>query len=348
LKRQFLVSIWKNGEGRFIIGQSLQFDFQLPMSSHFSNTVVGLSTLQKFDHLPFIVCVVRTRSIELLLANTTFLKKISHSSHQLRVDNIRGSFLGHDILRRYDDIENKPENFDILFEIHNQFTWEENIVRLVERTNAIIPTGVRFAPSEEQMRKILQSPEIAKLLSKHPEYSQLYDELDGLVRDKKSEILEAAKINNINLRGNTIEQIITKAGNFHSLEDISRTLVFGPEVKIDIKTKMLTLASSPAAYNIDKVLKELASGNTVFSFFFVGIDIGVGNIITCLVSIFDKTILKATRIQFHWAGRNSRGVTQLTGDFVLIFSPDFSEEIDVPLAQNFLKELIDLEPPSGA
>jgi hypothetical protein len=310
----------------------------------FSNTVLGLSTLQKFDHLPFIVCLVRTGSIELLLANTTFLKKISHSSHQLRVDNIRGSFLGHDILRQYDDIENKPENFEALFEIHSQFTWEQNIVRLVERTNAITPTGARFTPSEEQKRKILQSPDIAKLLSEHPEYRQLYDELDGLVRDKECEILEATKIDNINLRGNAIEQIITKAGNFHGLEDISRTLLLGPQVKIDIKTKILALSSSPAAYNIDKLLRELANGNTVMSFFFVGIDIEAGNIKTCLVSIFDRTILKATRVQFHWAGRNSRGVTQLTGDFVSIFNPDFSEDIDVSLVKDFLMKLIDLKP----
>ena len=281
------------------------------------------------------------------MANTTFLKKISHSSHQLRVDNIRGSFLGHDILRRYDDIENAPENFDTLFEIHNQFTWAENLVSLVERTNAITPSGARFIPSREQEKKILESPKTAKLLSKHPEYIQLYNELDALVRGKECEILEAAQIDNINLRGNAIEQIITKAGNFHSLEDISRTLILGPEVKIDIKTKILALASSPKAYNIDKVLKELATGNVVFSFFFIGIDVEASNIKTCLVSIFDRTILEATRVQFHWAGRNSRGVTQLTGDFVSIFNPHFSEAVDVPLAQKFLKELIDLKSPAA-
>ena len=279
-----------------------------------------------------------------MLANTTFLKKISHSSHRLRTDNIRGSFLGHDILRKYNDIKNSPENFDTLFEIHTQFTWQENLARLVEHTNAIVPTGERFAPSKEQRRNILKSPKIAKLLSNHPEYLQLYKDLDGLVRDKESEILKAAQIDNINLRGNTIEQIVTRAGNFHSLEDITQTLALGPEVKIDIKTKILTLASSPKAYNIDKVLKELATGNTVFSFFFIGIDIEANTIKTCLVSIFDQTILRATRVQFHWAGRNSRGVTQLTGDFSPIFDSGFSEAIDTFAVEKFLKKLIGLKP----
>lgn len=102
--------------------------FSTATGQSFSNVVLSLSALQKYDCSPFIVCVVRPRSIELLLANSTFLKKISHSSHQLRVDNIRGSFLGQDILRDYNDIKNSPENFDTLLEIHNQFTWQENLV----------------------------------------------------------------------------------------------------------------------------------------------------------------------------------------------------------------------------
>src|SRR5437588_12251311 len=59
----------------------------------FANTVRSLSTVRKYDQIPFIVCVVRPNGIELLLANSTFLKKISHSSHTLRIDNVRGSFL---------------------------------------------------------------------------------------------------------------------------------------------------------------------------------------------------------------------------------------------------------------
>ena len=325
-------------------GRKFAIRFSSASGRSFSNVVLSLSALQKYDHLPFIVCVVRLDGIELLLANTTFLKKISHSSQQLREDNIRGSFLGHDIVRVYDDIENKPENFDALFQIHTQFTWEENIARLVERTNAIAPAGVRFAPSPREEGAILDAPRIASLLSKHPEYLELYSELSQLVQDNLDAILEAGRIDNVNVRGNTIEQIITQAGNFHNVEDISRTLRIGPEVKIDIKTKILTLSSSPKGYNIDKVLRTLSAGNTVFSFFFIGINVEAGFVLTCLVSILDKIILDATRIQFHWAGRNSRGVTQLTGDLTSIFAPDFTEEIDIPKAVQFLRDLIDLKP----
>jgi len=60
----------------------------------FSNTVLSLSNLKKVDHLPFLVCLVTPSENHVLLANTTMLRKISHSSQQLRVDNIKGSFRG--------------------------------------------------------------------------------------------------------------------------------------------------------------------------------------------------------------------------------------------------------------
>ena len=310
----------------------------------FSNGVLSLSALQKYDQSPFVVCVIRPQRVELLLANSTFLKKISHSSQQLRINNVRGTFLGHDILRDYAGIINKPDNFEELFDIHTQFSWEENIARLVENTNAIIPTGHLYEPTKQQKENILKAAEIANMLSNNSEYLQFGNDLAHLVDKNLEAILEAGEIDNINLRGNKIEQIITSTGNFHSLEDISYTLSIGPEVKVDIKTKILALTSNPKGYNIDKVLKALASGNTVFSFFFVGINTEAKSVITCLVSILDETILSATRIQFHWAGRNSRGVTQLTGYLHNVFEPNFSEKINVKQAKEFLQRLIDLKP----
>ncbi|MCL4833091.1 MAG: hypothetical protein KJZ86_11655 [Caldilineaceae bacterium] len=318
--------------------------FSSAKGKSFSNGVLSLSALQNYDQSPFVVCIVRPEGIELLLANTTFLKKISHSSQQLRVDNVRGTFLGHDILREYDGIANRPENFAELFAIHTQFSWEENLIRLVKRTNAIVSTGSRFEPTEEQKANILQAPELANLLSNHPEYLQLGKDLNQAVDENLEAILDAAGIDNVNLRGNQIEQIITGADNLHLLEDVSRTLTIGNEVKVDIKTKILTLVSNPKGYTIDKVLETLASGGTVFSFFFVGINVDSGYVVTCLVFILDETILNATRVHFHWAGRNSRGVTQLTGDLKRVFEPDFLESVNVDQAKEFLQKLIELKP----
>jgi hypothetical protein len=321
--------------------------FSTASGTSFSNVVLSLSALQKYDHTPFIVCVVRPAGIQLLLANTTFLRKISHSSHQLTIDNVRGSFLGHDIVRSYSGLNNEPSNFDALFSMHAQKTWDENLERLVAETNAIAGSGIGYTPSQAQSRSIIAASLLAQALSTNPEYAQLYLELTRIVEDNRNAILEASQIDNVNLRGNAIEQMVTQGGNFHSVEDASRTLRVGTEVKIDIKTKILTLASSPKGYNIDKTLKGLSDGNTVVSFFFIGINPETEVIKTCLVSIFDRTILNATRVQFHWAGRNSRGVTQLAGDLHSLFQPNFVELIEAPRAQAFLRRLIDLKPPSS-
>ena len=74
--------------------------FSKSESRRMSNTVLSLSALQKYDDIPFIVCIVSSRTNYLLLANSTFLKKISHSSQELRIDNIKGSFNGGDIIAR--------------------------------------------------------------------------------------------------------------------------------------------------------------------------------------------------------------------------------------------------------
>ncbi len=120
----------------------------------------------------------------------------------------------------------------------------------------------------------------------------------------------AAEIDNINERGNSIEQIITGSGNVHGVQDLEFELPNG-RLLIDVKTKLLNLASSPKGYNIDKFLTLLSTGNTVLSFFFVGIDLGRRSIGTRLVSVLDSTILKATRIQLHWAGEIHEGSRSL-------------------------------------
>jgi hypothetical protein len=102
----------------------------------------------------------------------------------------------------------------------------------------------------------------------------------------------------------------------------------GVTVYIDIKTKLIGFSSNPAAYNIDKLLRLLAPGKAAFSFLFIGIDVANQTVASKLISFLDTSIISATRIQPHWAGRNSRGGTQLTGDLSQIFAPDFRESID--------------------
>ncbi|OLP15623.1 hypothetical protein BST81_25455 [Leptolyngbya sp. 'hensonii'] len=211
------------------------------------------------------------------------------------MDNIRGSFLGHDILREYEGIPNTPQNFENLFLIHKEFGWEENLARLVEATNNIVPSGSRYSPILQERNNIIASAEIAHTLSSSSEYLSLGETLAQVVEENRSTILDIGNIENINIRGNRIEQTITNAANFHGVEDLSYTLSIGSRVLIDIKTKILTLASSPKGYNIDKVLRSLGAGNTVFCFFFIGLDIDAQNLSTRLISILDRSILNATK-----------------------------------------------------
>ena len=91
-------------------------------SRSFGNTVLALSALHRYDGIPFIVCLVTPTRNYLMLANTTFLRKISHSSQELRRDNIKGSFNGSDIMREFEGIENIPENFEFLYNSHENYT----------------------------------------------------------------------------------------------------------------------------------------------------------------------------------------------------------------------------------
>ena len=75
--------------------------FSSSATQNFGNTVLSLSNLHKIDDRPFIVCLVTPTFNYTFLANTTFLKKISHSSQELRENNIRGSFNGSDIMRDF-------------------------------------------------------------------------------------------------------------------------------------------------------------------------------------------------------------------------------------------------------
>jgi hypothetical protein len=341
-------------------------DFAIRFSSsknqNFSNTVLSLSNLQKFDDRPFIVCLVTSSTNHLYLANTTFLKKISHSSQELRENNIRGSFNGSDIIREFEGIANSPENFERLFNIHEGIGFDGNLPRLVESTNNIIPSGKKFNVNETSQKLILEAPNRAESFVSSKEVKVLKKELDEKVEKSKDAILLAALIENVNVRGRIIEYLIAgkdarlrrelisalRGGNkgiprfktANELGDYKR--VFDNYfTETDVKTKIMILASNPKAYNLDKMLEFLSSERSVFMFYFVGVD--PGRIVnTVLVSMFQKKLLRSTILLKHWSGRNSRGVTQFEGKTIgqLIMNPEYS--INKKESTEFLKKIIAL------
>ena len=162
-------------------GADFAIRFSSSLNESFSNTVLSLSNLRKFDEKPFVVCLVTPAANHLYLANTTFLKKISHSSQELRENNIRGSFNGSDIIRDFNGIGNKPENFERLFNIHQGIGFDGNLIRLVETTNDISPTGKRFTVSDVAQKAIMAAPARAAMFVNSPEARELKRDLDERV-----------------------------------------------------------------------------------------------------------------------------------------------------------------------
>ena len=281
------------------VGNGYAMRFSEARTGSFSNTVLSLSALQAHDARPLVVVVVRERTVEFLLANTTFLKKISHSSHELRTDNIKGSFNGTDIMVEYEGVPNNPENFDHLFAQHLAFTWEENVERLVEATNAIVGRDNRFQPTNDQRAVLLAAAERAAAALVDPAFQAVEAELLALVMSHRAAILKAALVDNVNLRGNAIEQLLTGGANAHELGDLRRDLGGGRPLVIDIKTKLLDRASAPKAYNVDKMLSFLAQRGSVLAFLMIVVDTQVGTISARLLPVLENALLDATGVQHH-------------------------------------------------
>jgi hypothetical protein len=306
--------------------------FSSSSSRNFGNTVLSLSNLRKYDDRPFIVCLVTPAQNFCLIANTTFLKKISHSSQELRENNIRGSFNGSDIMREFEGIENCGENIARLFEIHAGIGFEDNLPRLVEATNNISPSGIQFGVDDAARGSILSAPSRAIRFVASQDASTLKSELDAKVAKFRNEILLAALIENVNVRGRIIEYLIAgddeglrqrliaalKSGanglpafkTDNTLGDYQRQFA-AYDTETDVKTKIMILNSNPKAYNLDKMLQFLAKDRSVFMFYFVGVD--PGKIVnTVLVSMFQRDLLKATILLRHGEKRGEkRGQTTI-------------------------------------
>ncbi|MBL8447567.1 MAG: hypothetical protein JNJ44_09185 [Zoogloeaceae bacterium] len=330
----------------------------------FANTVLSLSSLKKVDHLPFLVCLVTPTENHVFLANSTLLRKISHSSHELRIDNIKGSFNGSDIFRELDGISNEPKNIQRLFEIHREIGFEENLPRLVEATNNIAPTGHKFVVLSDAEGRIMDAPARAARFVASADAVTLKRELDEQVERFKNEILIAAMIENVNVRGRIIEYLI--AGEDEALRQQliaalqNRNTATGiPAFKTDntlgdyqrifdeyftetdVKTKIMVLASNPKAYNLDKILEFLATEKSVFMFYFVGVD-PARIVNTVLVSMFQTDLLNSTILLKHWSGRNSRGVSQFEGKTIEALIRKPRTDIDTDKAKKFLMNLVAL------
>lgn len=341
---------------------AVRFSYSKSSSDSFSNTVLSLSALEKYDKIPFFVVLVRQNADNLiLLSNTTFLRKISHSSQELSMTNIKGSFNGSDILRNLDGKDNIPENFDYLFSIHQGLDWEDNLSRLVDASSRIRPRNEKFVPTDNEKDNIFNSISKAKSFVESCNFGVLEKDLIDRCDKSRNEILIASHIENTNIRGRLIESLITSneeerqciIANLHDLEtalpaydtknglgDYCRQFDNG-DTYTDIKTKVVYLNSNPKAYNIDKFLRQMSDTKSIFLFFFIGVD---ENSIfkTLLCSVYHGKLIDNTILQFHWAGRSTRGAAQFNGTAIdeMLNEEKFTNQIDTDKAKTFLTDLL--------
>lgn len=345
---------------------NLAIRFSYSKNGKFSNTILSLSHLQKYDDRPIFVCLNTPQKNIIFLCNTTFLKKISHSSKDLTTKNIVGSFNGGDIMTDLAGIKNEENNFQELFEMHKNNSSDENLTRLVNATNNIEGVMEKFKPSLEELNLINNSIERAINFNDSIFFNQLNDDLLKRLNIVRNEVIIASLIEDVNLRGRIIEYLITHSsadaiwknvvkqlnGQSFSFPNIKTDNDLGDynkdfiqfNTKTDIKTKILVLNSCPKGYNIDKLLRFLSTNNSIYMLFIIGIDNSQNNekIITKLCSVFELEVMKATVITDKWAGRNTRGSAQFRGSNIKLILENPSNEIDKDFAREKLKEMLKL------
>jgi hypothetical protein len=336
--------------------------FSYSQSGAFSNTVLSLSALQKYDKIPFFVVLVRKGAPNIIyLANSTFLSKISQSSKELTMCNIKGSFNGSDIIKEYKGLKNAPDNFDELFALHEGLDWEDNLSRLVVATSAIKPNSQKFSADAAALQNIFDSVSRAQSFVQSENFQILNDDLNERCNKCRDAILVASHIENVNLRGRLIEFLITTDDELRNrissilrdreqlLPEFSTDDDLGDYIRVfdnckiytDIKTKILYLDSAPKAYNVDKFLEKMAESDASFFFFIIGIDEhGVVN--TALCSVYHNDLIDASVVQHHCAGRATRGVVQLNGKVLnkILNEESFVNKIDSEKATQYLKDLL--------
>ena len=328
-------------ERKLYLSQNLSIRFSSSKSGY-SNTFLGLKKILENDTKPLIACIIREKQIEFLIANSTFINCISHSSKLLTTNNIKGSANLSNIIKEFSEMRNEPSNFNKLFELHNCIPQKDNIERIVHNTQNIKSKGKKYNPSESQSKIIHGVVEFTKSLENDSEFINFKNLLIQKVYNLKFEILETSKIDNVNIRGNKIEQILTKGVNSHDLGDILQIINNDNKIIIDIKSKLLNASSSPAAYNIDKLLEAISVKKTYFGYLFIGINDEKKEVKAELLSFIDNFLIDNTNIQHHWSGRNSRGTTQLNDNIKNIFLDNFESRIDTYKAGIFIDSLIKL------
>ena len=215
--------------------------------------------------------------------------------------------------------------------MHSEHDFWENYERIYGLTNQIQGKRARFEPSAAQKAFLLESHKRSCDFLNSYRFQALSDDLKRRVERNSKAIVIAGTFVNAKLRGEIIEHLITSDDdaklselrmcienngvpdftNPHGLTDYER--IFGNiKTGTDIKTKVMYLESQPKGFSIDDILRYLSEENTVFLFYWVGIEKDE-TLRLQLLPVFESNMLSNSRIQKHWSGINQRGHIQFDG-----------------------------------
>lgn len=326
-------------KGALWVGNDLCIRANQSRGEAFTNTVVSVRKLLQYDDRPIVACQLFPGGLRLLLANTTFVTKVSHSSHGFRTEHPIGSILGTDIAPQHAGIVNEPGGFARLWALHAAADPAVNLARIATATSSLDRPKMTWLPTSEQRDHMLAAPLLAQRVVGLAAYERAAADLDSRVAARRDAILAAAANPNRKVRGTEIEQIVTAAIATHALADLQLE-IDTVTIAVDVKFKRLDRSSSPKGYDVGKFLRLLAAGERLLAIYFVGVDPERGLLFTRLCSVFDRQVLAQSRVEARWSRRGSLGTVQFHGDLSTIWAPSFREVIDVPAATAWIERLL--------
>jgi len=296
-----------------------------------SNTVIAIARIFPRDDRPILSLMVTAGRNFVRLINSSFIDKIAHSSKNAESDKLRGSVNYSNIIKEFEGITNERHNIHVLFELHSEHDFWENYERIYSLTSQIQGKRVRFEPTDSQNALLLDSHKRSNAFLNSDYFQVLSSDLQQRVERNSKAIIIASTFVNAKLRGEIIEHLITSDDetklselrlcienneminftNPHGLADYERVFE-NFKTGTDIKTKVMYLNSQPKGFSIDDILLYLSEANTVFLFYWVGIEKDE-TLKLQLLPIFENNMLKRSHIQKHWSGINQRGHIQFDG-----------------------------------
>lgn len=325
-----------------------------------SNTVLAIKKIKEFDNYPILSVLVTPGTNYVEIMNTTFIKKVSHSSKKITYTNLVGSINYTDIMKEYAGTPNIVKEVSNLYKIHQSTDHDKNLKRIVDNTQDIKPIKHKYIFSKEEKNNILSIVQREDMFIENDILTQIEKKLDTRVNAEKKYILRTAQLydHNVNLRGRIIEKLIS--GDSCDTEKIKRALDINEDPKIttkddladyelslsnynigiDIKSSALGKDSQPKGIYIDDMLKFVGQSNTIFLVYLVGIKLESQKIMTKLVPMFDKNLLKGSHIESAWSGRDTRGHIQFDGKSIHSIETNKNYHIET-MSKNELKKYID-------